>query len=132
MTNATKEAETEQQYINIELVSSSVHRLMNEKLHASILKVLMEAAHELGWGFEYTKKEYVLPNGIREQLAAVIWPAHSAFTKPLLHKVETEETIKSWAQDAIEDGWAGNWLDLTLDSLSQLGIKPVPYDKLAE
>lgn len=27
----------------------------------------------------------------------------------------------------MEDGWAANWLDLTLESLRKLGIRPVPY-----
>ena len=120
------QTETEQQFVDIELVSSSVHRLMNERMHASILKAITVAARELGWGFKYTKEEYVLPKVVREHLAAEIWPAHCAFTKPLLHKTEPEETIKMWAQEAIDDGWADNWLNLTIESLRELGIRPVP------
>lgn len=36
------------------------------------------------------------------------------------------ETFDQWARDAIEDGWAANWLDMTLEILQQLGIRPVP------
>jgi hypothetical protein len=112
--------------IDLELVAPSVHRLMNEQMHAAILKSIMEAALTVGWRFEYTKEAHELSSFASLHIAEAIYPAYVKFTRPRLHLTDPE-SINRWAREAIEDGWAANWLDHTLQSLRKLGIRPIPY-----
>ena len=116
---------TVQKGIDLPLVAPSVHRIMNERMHAAILKAIMSAAEAVGWRFEYTQEAHELSCLARTHIIEAIWPAHAMFTKPRLHLMDPE-SFDQWARDAIEDGWAANWLDLTLESLQELGIRPVP------
>jgi len=116
----------EHEGIDLELVAPSVHRLMNERMHAAILKSIMDSALTAGWRFEYTKEVHELSSFTRLYIAEGIYPAYVKFTRPRAHLIEPDSTTR-WAREAMEDGWAENWLDLTLDSLRKLGIRPVPY-----
>lgn len=111
--------------IDLELVAPAVHRLMNERMHAAILKSIMDAALVAGWQFAYTKDVHELSSFARLHMAEAIYPAYLTFTRPRMHLVD-QASVRSWARDAMEDGWAANWLDLTLESLRKLGIRPVP------
>ena len=117
---------TKHEGIDLELVAPSVHRLMNERMHATILKSIMDAALMAGWQFAYTKEVHELSSFARLHIAEAIYPAYLKFTRPRSHLIE-KESIERWTREAMEDGWAANWLDLTLESLRKLGIRPVPY-----
>lgn len=41
----------EHEGVDLSLLAPSVHRLMNERMHAAILKAIMSAADEIGWRF---------------------------------------------------------------------------------
>lgn len=117
--------------IDLTLVAGSVDRIMNEKMHAAILKAIMDAAKKIGWNFAYTKEVHELSTWHRQHIAEAIWPAREAFINPR-SQINDPETFKRWAEDAIEDGWSSNWLDQALAALREIGIRPVPYIDLTE
>ena len=117
--------------IDLTLVAGSVDRIMNEKMHAAILKAIMAAAKTIGWQFAYTKEVHELSTWHRQHIAEAIWPAREAFVNPL-RPTNDPETHKRWADEAIEDGWSANWLDQTLAALREIGIRPVPYIDFTE
>lgn len=122
---------TELEGIDLTLVAGQVDRIMNEKMHAAILKAIMDAAKKIGWQFAYTKEVHELSSLQRQQIAEAIWPARESFVSPL-QRTNDPETFKRWAQEAIEDGWSANWLDHTLAALREIGIRPVPCMAFAE
>ncbi|MDH4602475.1 hypothetical protein [Pseudomonas syringae] len=111
--------------IDLTLVTGSVHRIMSEKMHAVILKAIMDAAKNIGWQFAYTKEVHELSTWHRQHIAEAIWPARESFLCPRLEK-NNPETFKRWAAEALEEGWSANWLDHTLSALREIGIRPVP------
>lgn len=111
--------------IDLTLVAGPVHRIMNEKMHAAILKAIMDAARTIGWQFAYTKEVHELSTWHRQHIAEAIWPARNAFLNPR-RQTNDPESCKRWSLDALEDGWSANWLDLTLAALREIGIRPVP------
>jgi hypothetical protein len=115
----------ERRGIDIEILAPAIDRIMNSRMHAVILEAIMDAARDAGWEFEYTKEEYELSTWARFHIASVIYPTYVGFNSPRL-KVANPEKQKRWEADSIEDGWAAHWLDLTLESLKVLGIRPVP------
>ncbi|MFL1495610.1 hypothetical protein [Pseudomonas antarctica] len=117
--------------IDLTLVAGPVDRIMNEKMHAAILKAIMDAANKIGWQFAYTKEVHELTSWHRQQIAEEIWPAQQVFINPLL-QISDPERYERWARDAIEDGWSANWLDQTLAALREIGIRPVPCMDLTE
>ncbi|MGU9854464.1 hypothetical protein ACU680_27085 [Pseudomonas koreensis] len=117
--------------IDLTLVAGPVHRIMNEKMHAAILKAVMDAAKKIGWQFAYTKEVHELSTWHRLHIAEAIWPAHKAFIEPRF-QANNPETYERWAREAIEDGWSANWLDQTLAALREIGIRPVPCLALTE
>lgn len=116
--------------IDLTLVAGPVDRIMNEKMHAAILKAIMDAAKAMGWQFAYTKEVHELPTWHRQHMAGVIWPARDAFINPR-RQMNDPEYCKRNALEAIEDGWSANWLDQTLEALREIGIRPVPFKVLA-
>lgn len=122
--------EAEHRGVDIELVAPAVDRLMNSRMHAVILKAILDAAQAVGWKFEYTKEEYELSTMARIHIASVIYPAYAGFTSPRLKLVDPGKQER-WEADSMQDGWAANWLDLTLESLKQLGIRPVPTSEVS-
>ena len=125
---STASEDAEHRGIDIELVAPAIDRLMNSRMHAVLLEAITDAAQAAGWKFEYTKAEYELTTWERMHIAAVIYPAYVGFTRPRLKLVDPKN-LERWEDEAIEDGWAAHWLDLTLESLKQLGIRPVPISK---
>ncbi|PSL90762.1 hypothetical protein [Pseudomonas sp. R9.37] len=114
-----------QDVVNIDLIAPAIFQYMNCRMFELILKAIFDAAHSVGWRFEYTKEEHEIGTFERFHIASVIYPAYKLYITPGL-RITDPDTLERWNRESMEDGWSASWLDHTLEALRALGIRPVP------
>lgn len=107
-----------------------VHRMMNENYIRSILINLQIAMEQKGWTFALTHRRYEIEPQKRAAFARAVYSAQTEFLRPYFN--QESESFSRQSDDAMSDGYAWQWLVSILDSLAELGIRPVPYEKSSE